>query len=108
MGNCQYGQRQADPLQIGAADVTFKDQGGNRTWTIVKKCAFNKPKFATAAASTVKDRRVLPIVAANCDNLRGKGSAFEDYIILRVFDIFLTEPSLQRTRPKSLARQLAR
>jgi hypothetical protein len=40
---------------------------------------------------------VLPIVAANCDNLKGKGQAFEDYVILRVFDIFLTEPSLQRS-----------
>jgi hypothetical protein len=29
--------------------------------------------------------------------LKGKGAAFEDYIILRVFDIFLTEPSLQRS-----------
>ncbi|MCF2514817.1 pilus assembly protein TadG-related protein [Sphingomonas sp. G124] len=92
------GSGKLDPLQIGTADVSSKLQGGNRTWTIVKKCAFNKPRFATVAATTVKDRRVLPIVAANCDNLKGKGSAFEDYVILRVFDIFLTEPSLQRTQ----------
>jgi hypothetical protein len=85
-----------DPKQIGPEVVTFKDQGANRTWTIVKQCAFNKPRFASAASTAVKDRRVLPIVAANCDNLKGKGAAFEDYVILRVFDVFLTEPSLQR------------
>ena len=86
-----------DPLQIGAPTASFQDQGPNRTWTIVKQCAFNKPHFATVADPTVKDRRILPIVAANCDNLKGKGQAFEDYIILRVFDVFLTEPSLQRS-----------
>ena len=91
------GSGKLDPKAIGADTVTFKDQGANRTWTIVKKCAFNQPRFASAASALVKDRRVLPIVAANCDNLHGKGSAFEDYIILRVFDIFLTEPSLQRS-----------
>lgn len=86
-----------DPRQIGAPTVTWRDQGANRTWTIVKQCAFNKPMYATAAEATAKDRRVLPIVAANCENLKGKGQAFEDYIILRVFDVFLTEPSLQRS-----------
>jgi hypothetical protein len=85
-----------DPQQIGA-ETASSSGGGNPTWTITKKCAFNKPRFATAAATTVKDRRVLPIVAANCTNLKGKGSAFEDYVILRVFDIFLPEPSLQRS-----------
>jgi hypothetical protein len=90
------GSGKLDPKQIGSDTVSFKDQGTNRTWTIVKHCAFNQPRFAPAASNTVKDRRVLPVVAANCDNLHGKGSAFEDYIILRVFDIFLTEPSLQR------------
>lgn len=86
-----------DPLQIGAPNVTWKDSGPNRTWTIIKQCAFNKPRFATAAEATAKDRRVLPIVAANCENLKGVGEAFEDYVILRVFDVFLPEPSLQRS-----------
>jgi hypothetical protein len=89
-----------DPVQIGAtaADPTNpKIQGNNATYTFTKQCAFNKPQFAAAASSTAKDRRVLPIVAANCDNLKGKGSAFVDFVILRVFNIFLTEPSLQRS-----------
>jgi Flp pilus assembly protein TadG len=89
-----------DPIQIGATvpdPNNPKIQGNNATYTFTKVCAFNKPRLAAAALPTVKDRRVLPIVAANCDKLKGKGSAFEDYIILRVFDIFLTEPSLQRS-----------
>jgi Flp pilus assembly protein TadG len=85
-----------DPMQIGAETATSSG-GGNPTWTITKVCAVSQPVFAAAAASTAKDRRVLPVVAANCDNLKGKGQAFEDYVILRVFNIFLTEPSLQRS-----------
>ena len=95
------GSGKLDPLQIGATaagtNPNPKITGNNATYTFTKKCAFNKPRFATAAATTVKDRRILPIVAANCTNLKGKGAAFEDYVILRVFDIFLTEPSLQRS-----------
>jgi hypothetical protein len=86
-----------DPLEIGTTPPPVpKTKGSKIEYTFKKQCAFNEPRFATAAATTVKDRRVLPIVAANCDNLKGKGEAFEDYTILRVFDIFLTEPSLQR------------
>jgi Flp pilus assembly protein TadG len=93
------GSGKLDPVQIGATvpDPTNpKIQGQTATYTFTKQCAFNKPQFATAASATAKDRRVLPIVAANCTNLRGVGTAFEDYLILRVFNIFLTEPSLQR------------
>ncbi|MFL6725379.1 MAG: hypothetical protein ACJ8FS_02550 [Sphingomicrobium sp.] len=89
-----------DPLQIGATvpdPANPKIQGNTATYTFTKQCAFSKPQFAPAASSSAKDRRVLPIVAANCSNLKGKGSAFEDYVILRVFNIFLTEPSLQRS-----------
>lgn len=89
-----------DPLQVGATvpdPGNPKIQGNNATYKFTKQCAFNKPIFAPVASTTVKDRRVLPIVAANCENLKGKGQAFEDYVILRVFDVFLTEPSLQRS-----------
>lgn len=86
-----------DPQQIGVETVSSSGGGGNPTWTITKQCAFNQPKLASAAYPAQKDRRILPIVAANCDNLKGKGAAFEDYVILRVFDAFLPEPSLQRS-----------
>ena len=92
------GSGKLDPVQAGTmAAPSVQTKGAKKTYTFTKQCAFNKPKFATPAATTVKDRRILPIVAANCTNLRGKGAAFEDYVILRVFDIFLTEPSLQRS-----------
>ena len=87
-----------DPRQIGAiTEDTPKVQGSNTTYTFKKQCAFNKPYFAKDPYPAQKDRRVLPIVAANCDALKGKGAAFEDYVILRVFDIFLPEPSITRT-----------
>ena len=84
-----------DPKAISTG--AWAQQGQN--WSITKQCAFGKPVSAAAAvaSSTVKDRRVIPVVAADCTNLKGKGSAFVDFKILRVFDVFLTEPSLQRT-----------
>ena len=93
-----------DPVQVSpTTEDTPKVQGSNTTYTFHKQCAFNKPRLASAAYPAQKDRRVLPVVAANCDNLKGKGSAFEDYVILRVFDVFLTEPSLQRSPAQARA-----
>jgi hypothetical protein len=68
-----------------------------KVWTFTKQCAYSRPLVGNATYGEQKDRRVLPIVAANCENLRGKGAAYEDYTLLRVFDVFLTEPSLQRS-----------
>jgi hypothetical protein len=86
-----------DPQQIGTTTVTSKTQGQNTTWTFTKQCTFSQPKLATTSYPAQKDRRVLPIVAADCSNLKGKGSAFVDFTILRVFDVFLTEPSESRS-----------
>jgi hypothetical protein len=95
------GSAALDPVQVGTMPPATVQNGNGanpkNTYTFVRQCAFNKPQFAAAASSTAKDRRVLPIVAANCDNLKGKGSAFVDFVILRVFNVFLTEPSLQRS-----------
>lgn len=66
------------------------------TWQVRTQCAYPSVKFGSTAYPEQKDRRILPVVAADCSKLKGKGSAFEDYQILRVFDVFLTEPSLQR------------
>jgi hypothetical protein len=74
-----------------------KGQNAKTTYTFTKQCSFPQPRFATTSYPAQKDRRVLPIVAADCSNLKGKGNAFVDFNILRVFDIFLTEPSLSRT-----------
>jgi Flp pilus assembly protein TadG len=88
-----------DPQQVGATDVQSKTKGQTTTWTYIKQCTFPTPKLASSGYPAEKDRRILPIVAADCTNLKGKGSVFEDYVLLRVFDVFLTEPSMQRTAP---------
>lgn len=67
-----------------------------KVWTFTKQCRYHRPLVGSAAYPAQKDRRVLPIVAANCEELRGKGAAYEDYVLLRAFDVFLTEPSLKR------------
>jgi Flp pilus assembly protein TadG len=87
-----------DPVQVGATveKLPRKVQGPNTTYTFTKECAFPQPRLASSSYPAEKDRRILPVVAADCTNLRGKGSAFEDYVLLRVFDVFLTEPSMQR------------
>ena len=89
-----------DPLQIGAtvADPP-KVTGPNTTYKFTKQCAFSKPQLAPGTYPAQKDRRIIPIVAADCTNLKGKGAAFEDYVLLRAFDVFLVEPSMQRTVP---------
>ena len=78
---------------------TPPDKNGKSDYTITNQCTYPKPVFGSSAYPAEKDRRILPVVAANCDNLKGKGSAYEDYTLLRVFDIFLTEPSANRTFP---------
>ena len=89
-----------DPQEVGTTPApAIKSQGSNKTYTFKKQCAFNKAKLASSNYPAQKDRRILPIISANCDNLKGKGSAFVDFVILQVFDVFLTEPSLDRTVP---------
>lgn len=91
---------QLGPRQISQTS-SFEDRGGGRNvrriWTIEKQCAYSRPLFASSEYPEQKDRRVIPIVAADCTELNGRGQAYEDYRLLRVFDIFLTEPSLTRT-----------
>ena len=78
--------------------ITSSGNASNPTWEVQSLCPKNQPYFGSANYAIQKDRRVLPVVAANCDALAGKGnSEFGDFKILRVFDVFLTEPSLQRT-----------
>lgn len=84
-------------------DPTPKETGppSNRRyeWTINAQCNYGAPVFNGTSYPAQKDRRILPVVAADCSNLTGAGQAYEDYRPLRVFDIFLTEPSATRTYP---------
>jgi len=96
--------------QNGGTEASSKCTGKNGTscdWTIKRQCAYSRPKVATTTYTAQKDRRLLPVVAANCDELKGKGGAtggftgWNGYVLLKVFDIFLVEPSLNRTSPST-------
>ena len=63
------------------------------------QCSYPAVKYGSTAYPAQKDRRILPIVAANCAALNGAGSLEEKFTLLRVFDVFLTEPSAQRSIP---------
>lgn len=69
------------------------------TWTVHKQCSYPTVKYGSTSYPAQKDRRLLTVIAADCTNLKGKGQAFEDFVILRAFDIFLTEPSYSRSYP---------
>jgi Flp pilus assembly protein TadG len=86
------------PKSVVTTTKTPKN-GGKFDYTVTTQCTYSKPIIGSSGPAKQKDRRVLPIVAANCSKLKGKGTAFQDYVILRVFDIFLTEPSQTRTYP---------
>ena len=85
-----------DPLQIGAATTTSKITGQTTTYTTKRQCAFRKPVNAMGAAN--EGRRILPVVAANCEGLNG-ASDLDAFQAIRVFNVFVPEPSMQRTSP---------
>jgi Flp pilus assembly protein TadG len=83
-----------DPIDGVPVLTDKKTQGTNTTYTFTKKCAFRKPVAAKGPAD--QGRRILPVIAANCESLNGK-SNLDEFHAIRVFNVFLTEPSLQRT-----------
>lgn len=83
--------------QFNTVSLTQVDAAGNHTWAIKSQCSYPQPKYGSTAYPDQKDRRILTIIAADCSDLTGKGEAFEDFMILRAFDIFLNEPSMTRT-----------
>ena len=99
-------QEAADPgflndqaKQFNSVNPVPKAQGNppTYTWTVTAQCSYPAPKYGSTDYPDQKDRRILTIIAADCSKLTGKGEAFEDFNILRAFDIFLTEPSMTRT-----------
>ena len=72
---------------------------GKYNHTITTQCTYSEPKFGRTDYPAQKDRRILPIIAANCEGLNGVGNADEDFQLIRVFDAFIIEPSWQRTYP---------
>lgn len=85
-----------DPVEVSESPVTSKTTGQNTTYTRTRVCAFRKPVDAKGAAN--EGRRILPVVAANCESLNGK-SDLDAFQAIRVFNVFVTEPSMQRTSP---------
>jgi len=81
--------------------TTVSTQRKNGRWdhTVTSQCTYSQPVYGSTAYPAEKDRRVLPVLAADCDALNGKGNAGEDFHVIRAFDVFLTEPSEQRTYP---------
>ncbi len=65
------------------------------TWTIQTQCGYPQSPTALTSYPKQKDRRVLPIVTADCTAFSGKTS----FAALRAFDVFLNEPSVDRTYP---------
>lgn len=78
---------------------TYKQiKGANATYTFTNQCAYPTPKNAppgVAASSTQKDRRVLTVAAVDCTGFNGKSTAN----VKSWVDVFLVEPSLDRTTP---------
>ena len=84
-----------DTLEIGAALTDTAVSGKKVTYTFKKQCGFRKPIVADAAEG---ERRILPILAANCEGMNGAEN-LDEFQAIRVFNVFLTEPSMQRTLP---------
>jgi hypothetical protein len=97
-------QNDLDPRPVSdtMTTETKKIKGQDRkVWTFTKQCSFRNPVYGSTAYPAQKDRRILTVVAADCTNLNGVGNAYEDFTILRAFDIFVTEPSLDRPAPRA-------
>jgi Flp pilus assembly protein TadG len=87
------------PKQIGGVSspaTNPKHTGHTNTYSYSRVCAFRKPVVAKGPAD--QGRRILPVVAANCESLNGKES-LDEFHAIRVFNVFVTEPSMNRTVP---------
>jgi Flp pilus assembly protein TadG len=78
-------------------------KGANATYTFKNNCAYPQPKNAAplVASSTQKDRRLLTVAAVDCAGLNGKGSVK----VKKWIDVFLVEPSTDRTSPYSTGKE---
>ena len=81
-----------DPVKVTGGGTKY-------AYGVRTQCSYPAVKYGSTAYPAQKDRRVLPIVAANCAALTGSAPIGEKFTLLRVFDVFLTEPSAQRSLP---------
>lgn len=75
-----------------ACKVTDTTCGYTATWT--NYCSYPNPKMATYHA-TPKDRRLLTVAVVDCTGANGKSTL----PVTKWMDVFLTEPSWNRTSP---------
>lgn len=94
----------ANRLKTKQTDVTDyanykKTTGHTSKYTFTNQCTYPQPKSGTAvpASSTQKDRRLLTVAVVDCTGANGKFDAQ----VLRFADLFLVEPSLDRSTPQS-------
>jgi len=68
-------------------------------YTYTNYCAYPQPVNGTgvASSSTQKDRRIVTVASVDCTGLNGKGAVK----VLQWVDVFLVEPSWNRTTPYS-------
>ena len=85
-----------DPLEVSKVVSPPDTKGQTTTYKTTRVCAFRQPQTAKGAADG--DRRILPVIAASCEGLNG-ASDLDAFQALRVFNVFLTEPSMQRALP---------
>lgn len=84
---------------ITASPVPSKANGSNTTYTFTNRRSAPVPITGTAvvASASQKDRRLLTVAVVDCTGANGKFNAQ----VLRFADLFLVEPSLDRSTPSS-------
>lgn len=89
------GSRMTPFSQLNSEPVSSKTQGQNKTWTFTNKCGYPTPKNGTGVVPgpTQKDRRLLTVAIVDCTGENGRFNAH----ILRFADMFLTQPSIDRS-----------
>jgi hypothetical protein len=86
-------------VSLDAPKISGPASNRKYEYGVTTQCGYAQVKYGSTAYPEEKDRRILPVVAANCAALNGSGSLDEKFSLLRVFDVLLTEPSAQRTIP---------
>lgn len=88
-----------NPTDAPETKVTGNGSNKKTDYKYTNYCAYSQPKNGTgvASSSTQKDRRIVQVASVDCTGLNGKGAVK----VLQWVDVFLVEPSWDRTTPYS-------
>jgi Flp pilus assembly protein TadG len=93
------------PALANSGDPVVKSscagQSNNCDYTWTNYCSYPAPVQATTANTQTRDRRVISVAAVDC-----AGSSNHQFEVKRWVDVFLTEPSLNRTNANTQASQI--